>query len=119
MRRGAQQARLRALAAAHLGELRKPPQAATLRVRGEGQPPRRKRRSRPLPQARHGVRAAEPRAMWRSRTNATSQPPHALSRGTPRPDVRLALALGDVGHSATSGAMQSCSYAERTEACKS
>ena len=33
--------------------------------------------------------------------------------------TRLALALGDVGHCAMSGAMQSCSYAERTEACKS
>ena len=37
-RRGGQQARLRALAAAHLGELRKPPQAATLRVRAQFPP---------------------------------------------------------------------------------
>ena len=50
---------------------------------------------------------------------ATARPPHALSRVSPRPTTRLALALGDVSHSATSGAMQSCSYAERTEACKS
>ena len=119
MKHGAQQARLRALAAAHLGELRKPPPAATLWVRGEGQPPRCKRRSQPLPHARHGVGAAEPRAMCRIARIATSRPPHALSRVSPRPATRLALALGDVGHSATSGAMQSCSYAEHTEACKS
>ena len=102
-----------------LRELRKPPQAATLRVRGEGQPPRRKPRSRPLSQARHAVGATELRAMWRSRTNrdlATAA--RALPRlATARHAVRARS--GCVGHCVTSGAMQSCSYAERTEACNS